>query len=330
MAADPTTPGVWFLDENESDVSVFFWDDQTSSLKQYSLGRPADHGLVYGIQAAITVAPDRTVWAGANSTLVKLNPQSGQVPFIAVPTPPENPSSEAARPEPIKGYHAIESLSADSSGDVAIAMSAASAVMEYNSTTSSFTQLSLPSSAEPLDVVFARNGSLGVATVNWAEGGTDDLVDIFRDGAVTPVSADSVSISARGSQFVTAGQQNMVQTVVLPATGSPTVTSEPTGGLKVLVGPKALMMPNGDILVGTTTGFGVLDKSGNVVRSLTLPTFDCLGLSVTPQAGSPTSSTLPPTCQGRPLTFVLDNAGNVWFTANYIPDKILKAPAGTL
>lgn len=330
VAADPTTPGVWFLDENESDVSMFFWDTHTTRLKQYSLGRPADHGLVYGTQAAITVAPGGTVWAGANSTLVELNLRSGRSSFIAVPAPPDNASSEAGRPGPVKGHHAIESLSAGSHGDVAVAMSGASAVMEYHSGSGSFTQLSLPNGAEPLDVAFAHNGSLGVATVNWAAGGTDDLVVIFRNGVVTPVTAGSVSISARGSQFVAAGQQGRVQTVVSPATGPPTVTSEPTSGLEVLIGPKALMMPNGNILVGTTTGFGVLDQRGNVVRSLTLPTFDCAGISDTPQAGSPTSSTLPPTCQGSPLTFVLDNAGNVWFTANYVPDKILKVPAGAL
>ena len=170
IAADPTTPGVWFLDENESDVSVFFWDARTSRLRQYSLGHSAEHGLVYGIQAAITVAPDGTVWAGANSTLVELNPRSGRSSFIAVPAP-DNPGSEAARPEPVKGYHAIESLSADSGGDLAIAMSAASAVMEYHSSTRSFTELWLPKGAEPLDVAFAQDGSLGVAAVNWAAGG---------------------------------------------------------------------------------------------------------------------------------------------------------------
>ena len=278
------------------------------------------------------MAPDGKVWAGANSTLVELDPQSGRVSFIGVPAPPDNPSPEAARPKFVKGYHAIESLSADANGDVAIAMSGASGVTEYHSTTGSFTQLSWPGNAEPLGVAFAKNAGLGVAAVNWAAGGTDDLVDIFRHGVVTPVTADSVSISARGSQFVVAGQQNSVQTIVLSPTGPPTVKSVPTSGLRVLVGPKAVITPNGDLLVGTTTGFGVLDDSGKVVRSLTLPPYDCSSISVTPEGGSASSSTLPQhtTCQGCPLTFVLDDAGNVWFTANYVDNKILEVRAGTL
>ena len=155
-------------------------------------------------------------------------------------------------------------------------------------------------------------------------------MDIFRHGVVTPVTAGSVSISARGSQFVVAGAENNVEIIVSPASGSPTEKSEPTGGLEVPVGPNALMMPNGDILVGTATGFGVLNQSGNVVKSVTLPTFDCSGVSDIPQAGR--SSTLPQhvSCQDTPLNFVLDNAGTVWFTGNYLPNKILKVPAGAL
>jgi hypothetical protein len=103
LTADATKPGVWFADATTAGLYLAFWDAAKDVLRQYPLGDPNAHGLGFGDQAGLTVAPDGIVWFGANATLVRLDPSTGAVSYIDVLVVAATNSGDLVRIDPSTG-----------------------------------------------------------------------------------------------------------------------------------------------------------------------------------------------------------------------------------
>jgi len=343
LATDPSEPGVWFLSASMTDVSVFFWNAVSANLTHYSLGAPSTHGLEFGTEASLAVGPSGTVWVGANSTLARLDVATGSITYLAVPTPPDNSNAEAPRPPPLQGSHLIQALAASDSGDVAIAMSASSAVLVYSDSAQTFSTISLNDDAEPLDVAYAPDGVLGVATANWAQGGQTNLLQFVQaDGTISTATADSLTVSpfSSGTEqgFASTGGGATVD-LTIPAAesgNSPTTpTVSPTtlpGGPIVFTDPIS-ELPDGKMLAATNTGFAVIDGPTGSSAQYQLPSISCLNASSaepdpsasSAETGAPAPE--PDTCQEHPIRSVTDLDGNVWFTSSVSSNSISEVQA---
>jgi hypothetical protein len=340
LASDSAEPGVWFLAENATDVSVFRWDGATSTLQRYSLGNPTSGNLVFGVQAALAVSPNGTVWAGINSTLIRLDPSTGAIRIIPIPTPADNAIAESHRPPQIQGVHDIEAIAVNSAGNLAVATSASNSVEFYNDTTQEFAQMSLAGGGEPLDLAYLSDGTLGIATTDWdnPDGGGTDLVELVGpSGQLGQAHVDATNISAGGTAFVvTAGGSSLAQ--VAPGSSlDPTsnlsatnITNIPVSNMQLLVGSPALSFGNGSVLASTKDGFVKLNLASQQAVAFDLPTYSCSGLSVPPQPGGP--SVEPPvtkTCQSYPLSYSVDVDGNVWFTSSGAGSTVNEISSGS-
>lgn len=341
LTSGASQAGVWFLAESSSQAAIFYWDGARSTLRQYSLGNPVSEHLIFGIQAALAVSPNDTVWAGINSTLIRLDPISGTINMVQVPTPVDNTAAEAHRPPEMRGFHAIESLAVDSAGNVALAMSAANSVVLFNNKSQTFSQVILPSKGKPLSLAYSSDGTLGVATADWRNpaGGGADLVDLIgSSGQIEEVHVDATNIAADGTRFnVDAGGRALAQVSPSSAVDPKSSLSQTTvvpmtvHGVFLVVGAAAVPFGSAWTLAPTTDGFAKIGTSSGQVTNYELPTYSCTGISRPPNPAQ-TSRQLPSasTCQGYPLSFAVDAGGNVWFASTGSGSSVNEIPFGEL
>ncbi len=327
----PTGSGVWFLEAGTTSTVLSEWDGTRT--QQYSLGNPASNGqLRLGVQAAITFTSDGSVWVGLNSTLLKVAIPSGQVSTWQIPPPCDNQMADLTRPSFVHGYHAVTSMSINSSGVIAIATSAANCVVTFNTNTNGFGSLQLPPGHEPLELAYGASGSLAVATAVWSQNPTsgaytavDNNVDVmFPDGTSTAVAAPSVTVTGgRNGSFLVTGAQGLVTALTAArvsgawmSSASPLVA--PMGSM-LEVGVPAYALQNGSDIAATTHGFVALNSSGQRELALQLGSFDCSSASVAPSPPGlrkNATSQVTTLCPEHPAGFAVDGNGNIWFYAS--------------
>lgn len=344
LTPDPMTPGLWFLDASESDISIFFWNASTKVLLRNSLGSPNGLGLTLGDVSALAVAPsDGTVWVGIDSELFSLTVAGGQVSSVMVPAPSDNQAAEQSRPPQLVGTHQIQDLAVSSAGNVAIAMAASNSVDFYNVSSGTFSQSLLPPSDEPTKLAYLPNGSLGVATNDWNDGaGSLDHVDVISpSNSVIQIQADSGALAVSGDQLISySGSEPQIDVTDIgnaqasSVAPNPTTTPEATavsfstGSARQAEAQDIASIPGtNDILIPSTSGFIMVDSTNGSSSALVLPPVDCSSIGFPPSPdGQPTPTSI--SCQDRPVEFTVDQSGNIWYESDF-GSGMAEIPSGT-
>lgn len=342
LTANGTRPGVWFLDADATSESVFFMDPTTGHLSQWSFANASDP-LSYGIQAGIAVAPSGTVWLGIDKTLVRLDPSTGTLQRIALPTVPTDASLQGGpggigNVPRIFSTHSVTSIAAEADGDVAITTSWSTAILVYDPTTGAFSMDVLPGTSVPTAVTATPDGELIASSPR-----TKAVDAIDPDGTVHQTTQYAYALRCRSGTCATStgGHQATVlrdggdrggtaqsSAATSGATAAPTFTKQAVqvaGPVQFQVGTAPTPIAGGSMIAPTTNGFAVVDPTTGTTSAYTLPTSRC-----TSQPG-PAGTTTPPTtgtCQAAPTGYVVDTAGNIWYTANFGTANVYELAVG--
>ena len=331
LAADPTRAGVWFLDASATDESIFFWNPSTSSLRKYSFG--TDASLPFGSQAALTVDSSGVVWAGIGDTLLRLDPQNGLITRIAIPAVPSNtvlhggPGGGPGEPPPLFDSHAVQALAMNRVGTLAIAMSFSTSVFLYDTTNQTFSNVALPDGDVPNDLSSLPNGTFVVAASS-----THGVDFVTPDHSVTHSDVSGYVVGCGKEFCVTSPDGHSLYTITPSVAGSastlsPSVTRSTVKSMQFLLGLKPTILTPSKVVVPTTKGFYVGNPSSGSGAQYSLPARQCSTMGVS----NPSASVLPKTitCQQVPVDYVIDSAGNIWFTSNFGTSNIYEVSAGT-
>jgi len=338
LAADPTRPGIWFVDASQADESLFYWNSNAETLKSYSFGS-SSNDLPYGADAAIAVDSAGTVWAGIDTTLLELNTSTGAVQRIAIPAVPNDtnltgsPGGGAGGPPPLYDSHTITALTVASSGDIAIGLTFSTTLLTYDPSTHAFSQTVLPDGDIASNLSPLANGTIAVATNNSAL----DLVN--PNGGIQRVTDGSNAVGCEGTECVASTNGHTIETInAAPSVTSPdsssTVPPSPSmsqsaiSSATALIGAVPTPLSNGKVIVPSKDGFDVELSSAGTDKDYSLPTVPCEAHAPGDASGGTTSSASI-TCQEVPEDYVVDSSGNIWFTSNFGQSAIYEMAASS-
>jgi hypothetical protein len=314
VAGDSHGQGVWFFSENGSDARVFHWNG--TQLSSWSIGNANSDDLLTGIQNAITIAPDGSIWIGVNSTLIHFDPSTSASTKMVLPQPSDSTAAEQHRPSIIQGVHAIQSISVAPNNHVAVARDAAAAVQVVDGTAGSVdAAIPLPAGTAPTEVAYSHDGStLAVGLWNAKDSSDDEVLISHGDGGSSPtqiVSAGSYSVHADESGFVVARDEDGV-VHELTTSGSQTNRRIGPADDRLVVGGDAYES-NGYLVVPLVSGVVVQNVTTNRVTNVHLPQFNCGGASVVGGGSNAQASSGTVMCDQTAVASSVDGAGNVWF-----------------
>ena len=213
---------MWFVDSNDTSQAAFFYDGATGALQKFPFSDQSDY-LVYGQDVGMAVAPTGHVWVGIDSTLIGIDPTTGAVQRMAVPTvTPDSTASALAGTigAEIAATTDITNVAVDGAGNVNLAFTNSSELMRYNPTSGAFSPLQLASGVRPSTLAANSSGAL-VATA-----GAGNQTVVVGPASSTPASVDAGGFDlgcAHGLCATTSGPSQV--TVLTPTTqaGSPSV-----------------------------------------------------------------------------------------------------------
>jgi hypothetical protein len=235
LVGDPTSSGAWFWSYSTTQDTIFH-ESTTGVLASWNVlttNDAAESGT-----SGLAVSSSGSVWLGINSTLVELDPRSGDVQSWSVPAPSANPAERALTPPNEAIPSSIMALAVNSTdSEVAVALSGSSAVVTFEPQTSQFQDVSLPvADDQAISLAFASDGTLGIGYSDLADGGqsNDVLLISNSDGSTT-----SVSVGAPGTAWTL---------TALPGVGFAAGTTHPVaittrGTVSALNVPSSLVGP---------------------------------------------------------------------------------------
>ena len=305
LAGDPSGDGAWFLSGSDKVTAILFASSTPSKDRNY----PLQKSLVLGADSGIAIAPDGTVWAGAQQTLVHLVPATGALTEYAVPTPSDSASAESYRPTSVQGTHDIVSIAVSNSGSVAIAQSAAAQVTVLRNGT--FSSWPLPANTAPVDVAYLEDGTLGVGLADYATHHVDKVATFSQAGgrALTEGVAGSHMVG-HGDRFLTVTDHiiaidNQARVAATVSLSSATNHAQP-----ITVRP-ITVLPSGNIAEPSTDGVLLANVSNGQTTDERLPMGPCVPSSAALPPGVTTPAS-PASCPSSPLLVAADGSHNLW------------------
>lgn len=333
LAADPTRPGVWFLDTSANTESIFFWDPTTSKLKEYPFGR-IGNSIPFGMQAAMAVDSSGTVWAGIGTTLLRLDPASGTITRIPLPQVPNDaalvggPGGGPGGPPRLFDSHAVQALTVDSGGNIVIAMSFTTSVLKYNPQTKTFSEVTLPNGDQANNVSALSNGSVAVATTQ-----INGLDFISPSGAVRHSNIESYVVGCHANVCVTSPDGHDLFTVTESSVPSGTSGNGPSAAkttvasVRFLLGAKPTLLTDGSIVIPTMVGFDVVNSASGTSQQYSLPSKECSTAGMSNPSGTARPAVV--SCQQTMMDYIVDQSGNIWLTSNFGNFSIYEISAST-
>ena len=310
LIADRRGAGVWFLANSVHDSRIFHASGN-GVVQSWHIGDPQTNGLRVGVESGLAVGGNGVVWAGAGTTLARLDTTSGAVNLYPIPVA-DSPSAEGLLPPELQGRtHAVRAIAQDDAGHVAIVVREARAIEVFDDNTRTFSVIMLPSVGDATDLAYLPDGTLGVG-LNDAASHAPDRIAIFQPGSTVPsvvIGADAGSIESDGQAFLTYWTQpyeitRTGETTALPLLDRSTHT----------VGPRASVAPQHRAVIARKDGLTILSASGSA-EAIHFGTVPCAPPSGVPGAAD---SNYPPVsrCQLTPLLDAVDGGGNIWFVTN--------------
>jgi hypothetical protein len=298
----------WWWGNSATQTTLFHWVPG-SGLSSIPLGTPTGLGLTTGSQNAITVDSTGNVWLGANLTLLQYDPATRGTASITIPATPLDSAGDATKPQNLQGLEAISALASDGEGNVAIAISGSSEVLEMSSASHGFTATQLPSATEASDLAFSRDGTLGV-TLQSVSGAASELLVRSPSGSTsTTTTPNSPKLAAQQNTFLLDGDSNAVSSngaqspnAAMSATMSSSTSNNLTLGGAIAAGPA------GAVLMQTIQGLSI--EQNGTLSLLNLPEINC-GLGAPQLPGSEASTSQ--MCAASAELITTDASGNAFF-----------------
>ncbi len=332
LSADPTRAGIWFIDSNATTESIFFWNTASSKLSRYPFGQ-LGNSLPYGMQAGLAVDSTGKVWVGIGTTLLELDPASGAVSRIQIPPVPKDlslaggPGGTPGGPPPLFDSHAVQALTVDRSGNIAVAMSFTTSVLRYDPGTKLFSEIALPDGDRANALSSMSDGTVAVATTK-----INGMDFILPNGTVEHSATASYVVECSGNTCVTSPDGRHLFSVTASSgaassIGTQTPRELPTSGPRLLLGSTPTLLPDGNVIVPTATGFDIVNIESGLASQYELPAKECSTAGI----GAPSAGTVPATaiCQETIVDYAVDSSGNIFFTSNFGSPGIYEIKAGS-
>jgi hypothetical protein len=232
LVGDQGGDGVWFWDENATEVRIFRLSSDGHLRSWPAAARtPA---LRSGAAAGFAVSAGGVAWLGLRSTLIELDTATGHVRRWPIPAPRANPAADRYGPGGGAGDD-VQAVAAGTAGQVAVADMNASSVQVLDPATGHWRQVMLPSpSDEPLAVGFAPNGTLGIG---YQHVGSPHVSGVLLDPTAGPAVSRTVTESWGITAYGTGG--------FIVGVSRPEVVSA-DGRVRQLARPAALLDTTGD------------------------------------------------------------------------------------
>jgi hypothetical protein len=305
LAADPKKAGVWTFAVSPGEARAFFWDAGDHQLRSWLLGDPLADRLMTGIENAIAVADDGTVWIGVNDTLIKLDPGSGLVTRSILPAPTAAPA-DPGRP----GANAIRAVEPGPEGKVAVARSGAASVQVVDRNGKLIESVRLPAATEPVALAYATDGTLAIGLLDRASG-QENKLHLHAAGGDRTVNVPAHTV-VRADNAILSGRPEDGVIYSVKTDGTNAVVKLPAVASRVVVGGELLATASG-VVVETVTGLAVEDLSAGTVTEYQLPTFDCSGGAIPGGREPPTSGLGKATCGQRAVAIAIDPTKAIWY-----------------
>lgn len=329
LVGDPQANGVWFWDATSTQDTVFDWNRQT--LRSWPVLTGDSFSPARG-EGGIAEDADADIWLGVNSTIVELDPTTGDTHTWRVTGLRANPVADSYLPPPLRAAgeaQAIDALAVSPSGLVAVAVKDTSSVAELNPTTGSVSAIPMPTSSDqPISVAFRADGTLAVGVSDLSNGGqanevllnaggaNPQLITMNTDGSawdLTPTASSEIVVGNSAPQMLTSSGD--AETIpVADLTGSPESRTQ------------VVALSGEQFLGATDNGIEQFSAQGNITQVVQAPTVSCdadLGSSgggLTPGGGQTVGNSECPL--GHIDVFSVDGNGNVWLVEPNAPETV--------
>jgi hypothetical protein len=202
LAGDQGGDGVWFWDENATEVTIFHLSSD-GHLRSWPAAALTP-SLTSGTAAGFAVSAGGVAWLGLRSTLIELDTVTGHVRRWQIPAPRANPAARRFQPPGLRTSHLVQSLAVRTSGEIAVCDTNASSVQVLDLASGRWRQVMLPSrDDEPVAVGFAPDGTLGIG---YQHAGSPHRSAVLLDPVSGPVISRTViesrGITAQGTGFI--------------------------------------------------------------------------------------------------------------------------------
>jgi hypothetical protein len=320
IAGDPTDSGLWYWTESLSKVTLSHENTSSGTQQTWNIGNPVTLGIETALAGSLVVSND-DVWLAANDTLVDFRISSGSVSAYRIPVPASNAAAASFEPPEMRQDVPVAAIAATGGGEVAIALTDASSLEIFSSTSGTFTSEALPPDLTANDVAFNNAGELAVSTNDYTTHRFDTVLL-----AQNPTTFQRISA---GSEFVTADARNFVTgdadlDIVSPGGGVTALSGSSTDGL--LVGRKAVVAPDGWIVSEAQSGLAVSNPVTGRTEIEPLGTTSCGGdagsvpgkTNVIPAADSPQAEagSANSVCSVEATHLTVDGDGDIWSTTD--------------
>ncbi len=335
LVGDPAGAGVWFIAGSKSREAIFHWDAISRHLSTYPFATSSDP-LPFGNQASLTLDSAGTVWAGVQSTLVRLNPSSGAVQRIHIPQLPTDPAlvggpgGGPGQPPRLFSTHAISAVVSEADGEIAITVTFSSILLIFNPVSGQFAQVDLPAVDVPTSLNVLPAGTLVVTADSRS------MITLTINGTISSsVALPSSGFGCMSGSCGVVQNQHAVQFLDVATTAQKAdvgnfsvVERGAIPGAALQVGQTPVPLGGGRMVVATVSGFDVVQSSGGSVASFTLPDPTCTTKMISNAVGPVRSG--PQLCQEVPASDAVDASGNVWFTSNGGTPAIYELPLNAI
>ena len=313
LAASSTSPGVWLWSTSADDSRVWSYDPIKGTTNSWSLGN--DPALRGGAALPALAACDSGVWLGINHDLVHLDPASGAVQHLVVPTTAPVPEVDAHRPAELRGISAIDAVACGRDA-VAVGLADAANGFVYRPAGGTFDAVELPVGNEVASVQVTDGGEVAFGLQDYAQAKPHTVLVV--GGGRTPRTvevADSTHLGSHGHD-VFAGSRAQPIDADQGTTGA---APAPLLADDVLPALGSYGLPDGTVVVGTRGGLRIVDPSGaKPARDLSLGTVPC-ATRTGPQGSVVTGSKVPAPpvttaaqCAVQARAIAVDGGGNVY------------------
>lgn len=312
IAPSGAAEGVVYWTRTDKQLSISRVDGQ-SSVQTWNVAPGA--GPEQSSLAPTIAAQGNLIWVAADGNLTRVDTTSNATSSIPLPAPSDNPNVEASRPSGVRGVHDIRSLAVDSSGHVAIALSAAAEVLVYDDAKGSFSMIQLPVDTDAWSLAYFADGQLAIGAAG-KQGNVATMLIATPAGAIqqtyTVPDASRLITLASGTDVLagTLGpaivhEDGMARLLTLPTGITPNQTF---GGVTPL--------PDGSVAVATPTRLVVVHPDNTVSTAYDYPPGPCpqpFGIGIRPAATTETTVPLP--CVITPYAVQGDLSGSLWLAA---------------
>jgi hypothetical protein len=251
LVGDPGGEGVWFWDENTTEVRVFNLSTD-GHLRSWPVAARTP-ALTSGAAAGFAVSAGGVAWLGLRSTLIELDTATGHVRRWPIPAPRASKAADRNGPGGGGAGDGVQAVAAGTAGQVAVADRNASSVGVLDPATGHWRQVLLPSASdEPLAVGFAANGTLGIG---YRRVGSPHVSGVLLDPTAGPAISRTVTESWGIMAYGTGGFiVGVSRPEVVAASGRVRQLARPAALLDTAVDPVPLAWLPGDRLVSIVSG----------------------------------------------------------------------------